>query len=96
MNANTIFNRFEIVFYSTLTSAMSGVTHLRTSIRDSSTAHRQQVLHAETAIIQQNDQPKLSSFALSWESFKAALLALFMWIVLGFAAGFLIGLLSPR
>ncbi len=95
MNANTIFNQFEIFFYSTLTSAMSGVTHLRTSILDGSTADRQQVPNVEIARIQQVDQPN-RSFAFSWESIKVALLGLLLWMVLGFAAGFLIGMLSPR
>jgi hypothetical protein len=96
MNANTFVNRFEIFIYSALISAMSGINHLRASILDVLAIQRQSSPHGETGSIQQIDLAKPRSFALSWESFKATLLTLFLWIVLGFAAGFLIGMLSPR
>jgi hypothetical protein len=96
MNANTLVNRFEILIYSALISAMSGINHLRARILGSSTIQGQSYPHGETGDIHQIALPKSRSIALSWESFKAALLPLILWTVLGFAAGFLIGMLSPR
>ena len=96
MNENTIINRFEIFFYSTLISALSGLNHLRAGVQEGTVVQGQKYTQSVTADIQQIDQPNPGIFARSWESFKAALLLLFLWIVLGFAAGFLIGMLSPR
>jgi hypothetical protein len=95
MNANTFFNRFEIFFYSALISAMSWISHFRTGSQVGSVHQRQPAPHGETGSIQQMDLSQPKSFALSWQSIKAALLPLLLWTVLGFAAGFLIGMLSP-
>ena len=96
MTTNTIINRFEIFFYSALISALSGLNHLRTGIQAGPVIQGQKYTQGVTGDIQPIDRPEPGSFARSWASFKAALLPLILWTVLGFAAGFLIGMLSPR
>ncbi len=96
MNANVFLTRFEIFMYSTLTSAMSGINHLRTKFQDVSTIPTQHSMNGEADQIALNDQPTRGSLSLTWESIKVALLPLCLWIILGFAAGFLIGMLKPR
>jgi hypothetical protein len=44
---------------------------------------------------QQNDQLQERSLLMSWESIQQALLSLLLWVILGFAAGFLIGMIKP-
>jgi hypothetical protein len=96
MNANAIFTRFEIFLYSTLTSAMSGINHLRSKVQDVSSITAQPSATTDFGQILLDDELKKGPFALTWETVKAILPPLFLWIVLGFAAGFLIGMLKPR
>jgi hypothetical protein len=96
MNANAFVTRFEIFMYSTLTSAMSGINQLRAKFQQISPISSTPQAKADLGQILLNDELKKGPFALSWETFKAVLPPLFLWIVLGFAAGFLIGMLKPR
>jgi hypothetical protein len=95
MNSNAFFNRIEILLYSTLISAMSGINQLRARIQHSSTIPIQPSAENEAQISQLTDQIKISSRITIWDSIKDALLSLLLWIVLGFAAGFLIGMINP-
>ncbi|NJD58389.1 MAG: hypothetical protein C3F13_06685 [Anaerolineales bacterium] len=96
MNTGGILNRVEIVMYSTLTSMLSGVNHLRgipgqsaASLNPPAQAVSEQQAHAF---------PQAQKFSLSiiWDSIKEIVPPLFFWLVLGFAAGFLIGMVQPR
>jgi hypothetical protein len=96
MNANAIFTRVEIFLYSTLTSAMSGINHLRSKVQDVSSIAAKPSTNSDFGQILLDDELKKGPIALTWETVKAFLTPLFLWIILGFAAGFLIGMLKPR
>jgi hypothetical protein len=96
MNSNAFFNRIEILLYSTLISAMSGINHLRAHIQHSSAIPTHPSPDVEAEATQLNGELKVRSLSMSWNSFKEALLPLLLWVVLGFAAGFLIGMINPR
>jgi hypothetical protein len=96
MNTKAIFTRFEIFMYSTLTSAMSGINHFRSKVQDGSSIAATPSANADFGQTLLADELKKGPFALTWETVKTVLPALFLWIVLGFAAGFLIGMLKPR
>lgn len=96
MNANAFFTRFEIFLYSALTALMSGINHLRSKFQDGSSSQFPSSAKTDFGQILLDDQLKKGTFALAWETVKTVLPPLFLWIVLGFAAGFLIGMLKPR
>jgi hypothetical protein len=96
MNANAFLTRCEIAIYSTLTSAMSGINHLRAKFQDVASIPAKPSAKTDFGQILLDDQVEKGPFDLSWETVKAVLPLLFLWIVLGFAAGFLIGMLKPR
>lgn len=96
MNANAFLTRFKILLYSALTSVMSGIDQLRAKFQDVTTIPAPHSMTGESEQVVQNDQLTRGSLSLTWESIKVALLSLFLWIILGFAAGFLIGMLKPR
>jgi hypothetical protein len=96
MNSNAFFNRVEILLYSSLISAMSGINHLRTRIQHSSALPFQPSADNDAGPTQLNVGLKVRSLTMSWNSIKDALLPLLLWVVLGFAAGFLIGMINPR
>jgi hypothetical protein len=96
MNANGFFNRLEILLYSSLTSAMSGINDLRARLPHSTAIPAQPLSDVEAEPPQVNLAAIESTFALSWNSIKEALLPLVLWLILGFATGFLIGMISPR
>jgi hypothetical protein len=96
MNSNAILNRIEILLYSTLISAMSGISHLRAHLQHSTALPTQPSLENEAQTSQPADQYKPRSLAMSLITIREALLPLLLWIILGFAAGFLIGMINPR
>ncbi len=96
MNENAFLTRFEIFLYSTLTFMMSGINHLRGKILDVSSISSQPSSKTDFGQILLDDQVKKAAFTPSMETVKTFLLPIFLWIILGFAAGFLIGMLKPR
>jgi len=96
LNSNAIFNRIEIIFYATLTACMSGVNRSRVYI-----AHLVKIPDQVFVDEQVNSAPisnvePVTNHGTPWTYISQALLPLAIWIVLGFAAGFLIGMLRPR
>jgi hypothetical protein len=94
MNSNGILTRVEIFLYSTLTSSMSGINHLRGNFNI--VGQSKHSMDPDPSNAQTSTQTGQNSIALYRELIKVVLPALFLWIILGFAAGFLIGLLQPR
>jgi hypothetical protein len=95
MNSNTFLNRAEIILYSTLISVMSGINHLRAQIQQYSTSLEQHSPGEELGSMLVNEQYQERSLLVYWKSIQQALLQLFLWIILGFAAGYLIGMIKP-
>jgi hypothetical protein len=96
MNSNAFFNRIEILLYSTLISAMSGINHLRAHIQHSTETPTLPSPAMDAEPSQINREIKVRSLSMSWNSFKEVLLTLLLWVILGFASGFLIGMINPR
>jgi hypothetical protein len=96
MNSNTFLNRAEILLYSTLISAMSGINHLRTQIEHLTTIPVQHSPDGDIDPTLVNDQYKERSLLMHWKTIQQSLLQLLLWIILGFAAGYLIGMIKPR
>jgi hypothetical protein len=95
MNSNAFFNRIEILLYSTLISAMSGINRLRARLQHAQALPAQPPADFEIETTERADPEKGNSLALTWNSIKEFLVTLLLWIVLGFAAGFLIGMIRP-
>ncbi len=95
MNPGGLVNRLEIALYSTLTSALSGFNHLRAKVRR--TNDPDDWLPAEDEALSKDlDEPSnQKKIWLSWETIKTSIMILVLWMVLGFAAGFLIGMIKP-
>jgi hypothetical protein len=96
MNGNAFITRFEIIMYSTLTSVMSGMDHLRAKFQNVAVLPAPPTPNSEADQFVLDAQPQRGSFSLTLDSIKIAMFSLFLWIILGFAAGFLIGMLKPR
>jgi hypothetical protein len=95
MNSNAFFNRVEILLYSTLISAMSGINKLRTHVQHLFIIPIQNSPDLQANPTQLNNQFQEKSQLVSWKSIKQAFLTLCLWVILGFAAGFLIGMIKP-
>ena len=95
MNSNTFLNRVEILLYSSLISAMSGLSNLRAHLQHSADLPAQPKTNYDEVPTRPSDQGKGRSLTLSLISIREALISLFLWIILGFAAGFLIGMIHP-
>jgi hypothetical protein len=95
MNTGGILNRVEIMTYSILTSLMSGMERLRglphswQSLNPPTPAFESQVV-IEKGLVHEHSLSKV------WSLIKDTVPPLFLWLVLGFAAGFLIGMVQPR
>ena len=96
MDPNTLFNQVEIRIYSTLTYILSGINYIKASFQ-------QLLMNINEFSISDGDakagldaSPAKGSLLIKWESIKTVFLLLFLWMVLGFATGFLIGMIRPR
>jgi hypothetical protein len=96
MNSNTFSNRVEIFLYSTLISAMSGINRIRTQIQHFSSIPVHHSSDGETDPTQVNEHYQEKILFMSWNSVQQALVPLLLWVILGFAAGYLIGMIKPR
>jgi len=96
MESNSPTNRVKVFFYSIIISIMSWINRLRT--------HPEKV---EIGIVQSSsgDGASVSDpfigrsqpiFRINWKNFSQGLLSLTIWILMGFAAGLLIGMITPR
>ncbi len=94
MGSTTIFNKVEIMLYSTLTSILSGINRLKAQEQSVS-----RTLDESGAQVIDNLAPVMvptaeNTASSKWETIQQELLSLLFWIVLGFAAGFLIGMIN--
>jgi hypothetical protein len=94
--SNALKNRIEIIYYAFLTACLSGVDRIRelnnTQLKESqnSTTYEDQ-----TPFVNSTEHPENTNLSY-WTNLSQSILPLIMWIILGFAAGFLIGLINPR
>ncbi len=93
MNSTSLMDKVELGLYSTLISVLSGVRQLketRQQVSDAALSPLSNCAGEASPIANQASEMKLS---ISWDSIQQTLLTTLLWIVLGFAAGFLIGML---
>jgi hypothetical protein len=94
MKPPTFFNKVEILLYSTFISILSGINRLKAQELPISKTPRQldppYVVDTASVRIQEPG----ASASIQSESIQQALLSLVLWIILGLAAGFLIGMIK--
>jgi hypothetical protein len=94
LNPKAIARRLELDFYTTLTSLIGGVQHIQTKA-----GHQDSVLPQSQLNFELNSSPPVEQ---SWSipsikrstNFGQLIFTLLIWIILGFSAGFLIGMLN--
>jgi hypothetical protein len=95
MYTGGILNRVEIMTYSMLTSLMSGMERLRGLPQSWQSLNPPAPASESHAVIEKGLIPE-QSLSKVWSLIKDTVPPLFLWLVLGFAAGFLIGMVQPR
>lgn len=94
MNSNAILDRVEIIFYSSITAFMSGINRVRIHLEHLVNVPFQPSSNESTNPTQINEEAPENSIISIWTYFSQALVPLIIWIILGFAAGFLIGMIK--
>ncbi len=94
MNSAHLRNKVGLAVYSTLISIMSRMYQLKDT-----DPHAAKMPAQPASMIVIEEDPSVSTtpqraLAIRWASVQQTLLSVFLWIVLGFAAGFLIGMLQ--
>jgi hypothetical protein len=94
MESTRLFNKLEIRMYSTLISLMSGIKRFKSI----------DMLDADVVILpgaraQVEASPVMTEAlqkpaSLRWQTIQQALLSVLLWTLLGFAAGFLLGMIK--
>ncbi|HEX9091974.1 MAG TPA: hypothetical protein VF831_10815 [Anaerolineales bacterium] len=92
-NSNAYLNRIEIIFYSLLISCMNIVRRVQL-ISDPIESPSQQSLVEENFSFTNKVLPN-QSLDNWWTRLQQAFITLIIWMVLGFAAGYLIGMIIP-
>ncbi len=95
MNAGTFFNRVEILLYSSMTSIMSGISHLKPREQEIPELQPQRNTTIVTLPLEVEEQPAEHTTIVSLTTIQLTILSIILWIILGFAAGFLVGMLRP-
>ena len=88
------FNKLEIMLYSTLISVMSGINHLKPQAQLNLSASGHSIYAGADGLASVYVQTPERSASLRWESIQQVFLSLLLWVVLGFAAGFLLGMIN--
>lgn len=96
INSNAFINRIEIFFYSILITLMSGINRIRSLLYRPEQLQSQPVAGEEISANLPVETTKQKSVDFSWSMFSQTLVAILIWSVLGFAAGFLFGMINPR
>jgi hypothetical protein len=95
INANAILDRIEVVFYSILTSCMSGVNRVQGQTNSIVKIHEYPPnFELADTNLGTRDIPEKTPIAI-WTSISQAIVTIIIWMILGFAAGFLIGIIKP-
>ena len=93
MSIASVINKAEIQLYSTLISVMSGINQLKTEDLQLGKSALEELPAVETALAQTYEDLSSEPVPSIWSSIQQVFLSLLFWTVLGFAAGFLIGML---
>jgi hypothetical protein len=93
---NAFFNRLEIVFYSGLTSIISGVHRIRAQFGHIEYDPAQSTLRNAAGSPPLYDQFPVKPSRKASYYISQLLLSVLIWTILGFSAGFLIGMLNTR
>ena len=93
MSIASVINKAEIQLYSTLISVMSGINQLKTEDPQPAKSTLEKLPAVETAPVQIYEDLSSEPVPSIWSSIQQVFLSLLFWTVLGFAAGFLIGML---
>jgi hypothetical protein len=95
MNSNAILDRIEIIFYSTLTSCMSLVNRIRVQKEHLvNIPHHLATDEVDNTSLFFDDIPEKERISF-WTYISQALVPLIVWMILGFAVGFLFGMIKP-
>jgi hypothetical protein len=93
MTSTSFFNKLGIILYSILTSILSGVNRLigQEQPISQSIDHSDSQVDLDTGVLKEHVTER--SVLNNRESLKQAFLSLLLWIILGLATGFLIGMI---
>lgn len=96
MNSTTLLNKAEIQLYSTLISIMSEINRFKSQAEGILPAPQPEQAGAQLNPANIQDRSFQKAITLGWTGLQQAILAFLLWTILGFAAGFLLGMIGPR
>ena len=93
MNSVTLFNKIGVTLYSTLTSILSGINHL-IDHDQLGAGTTEQSGNQRTAPAPEDIYIPERLLTTRWQTIQQAFLSLLLWVTLGLAAGFLLGMIK--
>ena len=95
MNSTTFMTKAEILLYSSLTSAIRGIDHLKTQLQHIPIHSTPTFSEVDRVSKEIGAMDSAAANSQSWETVQQILISLLLWTILGFAAGFLMGMIKP-
>jgi hypothetical protein len=92
-NSHTLFNQFGFLYHKFLTSWLSRAIHGRGNRLDHSSAPYEPLVYEESSTIAQESNYSEKIHISNWDYINQVISTVIVWIILGFAAGFLMGML---
>lgn len=96
INSNALLDRIEVLFFSILTSCMSGVNRIQGHSTRMVKIHQYPLNYEKSDNYRVTRDIPEKTHILIWASISQAIVTIVIWMILGFAAGFLIGMIKPR
>lgn len=92
-NSHTKFNQFGFLYHNFRISWLSRAIHGRGNIMDNSPAPNEPLVYEESSTLAQEPNYSEKTRISSWDYINQVISTVIVWIILGFAAGFLMGML---
>jgi hypothetical protein len=93
LNSNTLLNQIEVLYNSFSNSWISGVLHFRGNNNYQAEGPNDALDNVDLNAISINYGSSENTQLTSWEYISRVVSSIIVWIILGFATGFLIGMI---
>ncbi len=94
MNSATFFNKIGITLFSAITSVLSGINRLVNRDMQATGSGERSIAPEVVDVSPTVFYEPAGSRSMRWELIQQAALSLLLWVILGLAAGFLLGMIK--
>ena len=96
LNSDAFINRCETIYYSALTSCLSRIERIRRLLLGEEETPQDSITLTESSADYFTPVVQETLKVTGWTKLNQAFTSIIIWVILGFATGFLFGLINPK